>query len=408
MNKFLQTIGKIIAGVFAFLFVLTALLSILFVTMGSRLFNPSLYKNALLDQQAYENLPEIIGDMIVASVTYDPCAGNPIRCEQMAPELAACYLQELGGERFAQLTSGEAEPLAAEHLLIQACFEQFGIRLDDPDQAGGIPVFLRNLTARNWATVIQRLLPPGELQGMIEPLLDDTFAYLEGDAGQVRLSLVNFKERLAGATGDEVLLELITSQPDCTDMLMSLISGELPLEELGVCNPPELLLPFVVTSARTVLDEALATIPDEVVILPAKSQAAAGDGPFNGDPVRALRLLRLVLFLSPLVPLGFLGLLTLFGVRSLKGWLRWWGVPFTITGGVVLVGSLKILLLWQPAWERWVTPRFPVYLGEGFAGLVHGLAGYLLRDLALWMGLAGLLLLLVGVAAWLGARVIKK
>ena len=51
---------------------------------------------------------------------------------------------------------------------------------------------------------------------------------------------------------------------------------------------------------------------------------------------------------------------------------------------------------------------FPVYLGQGFARLVHGLAGYLLRDLALWMGLAGLLLLLVGLAMWVVARVGKK
>ena len=111
MRKFLHITSQIIAGAFAVLFVLTALLSILLVTMGSRLFNPNLYKTALLDQEAYEELPEIIGEMLVSSASYDPCAENPIRCEEMAPELAACYIEELGGERFTQLTSGEAEPL---------------------------------------------------------------------------------------------------------------------------------------------------------------------------------------------------------------------------------------------------------------------------------------------------------
>jgi hypothetical protein len=73
-----------------------------------------------------------------------------------------------------------------------------------------------------------------------------------------------------------------------------------------------------------------------------------------------------------------------------------------------VVGSLALLFFWQPAWERWVMPRFPVYLGEGFSGLVHGLAGYLLRDLAMWMGLAGLLLLLVGLILWVLARIGKR
>jgi hypothetical protein len=408
MKNILQTMGKIFAGLFAFLFVLTALLSIPMVTVGSRLLNPNLYKHALLDQQAYEQLPEIIGEMIVASASYDPCAEDPIRCEEMAPALAACYIQELGSERFAQLTSGEEQPLATEQQLIQACFEQFGHAAAEPAETGGMPVYLETLTAGDWATVIQRLLPPGELQGMVEPLLDDTFAYLQGDTGRVSLSLVTFKERLAGATGDEVLRALITSQPDCTDVLLSLITGELLLDDLTLCNPPALLLPLAISTTRLALDEAINTIPDEILILPPRTQAAAGEGASSGDLVRAFRLARLVLFLSPLLPLLCLGLLTLFGVRSLKGWLRWWGIPFSMAGGIVLVGSLALLLFWQPAWDKWVLPRFPVYLGEGFSDLVRGLAGTVTRDLTLWMGLAGLLLLLAGVAAWVGVKFIKR
>ena len=143
----------------------------------------------------------------------------------MAPELVVCYLEELGSERFTLLTGGKAEPEPIEQELIQACFEQFGSREGENSVEGGMPFFLKTLTASDWASIIQRLLPPGELQGMVEPLLDDTFAYLKGDTERVSLSLVVFKERLAGATGDEWLQELITAQPDCTDMRLSLISG---------------------------------------------------------------------------------------------------------------------------------------------------------------------------------------
>ena len=82
---------------------------------------------------------------------------------------------------------------------------------------------------------------------------------------------------------------LIASQPDCTDVLLDLITGELPMDELTLCNPPELLLPFVISTTRTVLDEAIATIPDEVVFLPPRNRADAGEESVSADPGQVFR-----------------------------------------------------------------------------------------------------------------------
>jgi hypothetical protein len=403
MKRFFRILAKSTAVFFAVLFVLTALLSLVLVTLGSRLFNPNLYKSALKNQQVYDSLPVIIGDMLVASVTYDPCVANPLACEGLSPELSTCYLQELGVERYAALASGEAEPDEAERILIQDCLDQYGSRTEDASAEGGIPIYLKNLTADNWAAIIRGILPPGELQIMVEDTLEGVFAYLKGDAERVTISMQTVKDRLSGATGDEVLRELITSQQDCTDELLAIITGERSMDELVLCNPPALLLPLALSTTHIMLDEAITSIPDEAVILPPK-----GGDTGAGDAMLGVRWARLIMNLSPLLPLVFLGLVTLFGVRSRKGWLRWWGVPFTITGGIALVGSLKMILLWRYAWEKWVTPRFPAYLGEAVAPLAQGLTGFIVRDLALWIGLWGLILFLVGLAAWILARFIKE
>ena len=361
------------------------------------------YKAALLKEDVYAGLPDIIGEMLVASATYDPCAENPIRCEEMAPAMAACYIRELGDERFVKLASGETEPLPAEQRLIQACFDQHGSLAADTNDEGGIPLYLKNLRAEDWAAVIRHILPPGELQTMTEEALDGVFAYLKGDAARAVLSLGTIKDRLEGATGDEVLRQLITAQPKCTDELIDLITGKRTMDELVLCNPPELLLPLALSTTRLMLNEAIATIPDEVVLLPPK-----GDGTGAADAQLWVRRARLIMFLSPLLPVLFLGLVTLFGVRSPKGWLRWWGIPFSITGGLAALGSLSTTLAWKPAWEKWVMPRFPAYLGENFSSLVRDLAGSLVNDLSLWLGLAGLLLLLLGIALWVGAKFARK
>jgi len=56
-------------------------------------------------------------------------------------------------------------------------------------------------------------------------------------------------------------------------------------------------------------------------------------------------LIRLAIRLSPLLPLALLLLVTLFGVRSLKGFLRWWGIPLLIVGVIAVVGAAMIPLL---------------------------------------------------------------
>ena len=69
---------------------------------------------------------------------------------------------------------------------------------------------------------------------------------------------------------------------------------------------------------------------------------------------------------SPLLPVLFLGLLTLFGVRSLKGLLLWWGIPFMIAGLSALALALLGLPIVTWAWNYYIDVRIPYVLDRAF------------------------------------------
>ncbi|MGZ6347325.1 MAG: hypothetical protein ACXWNC_07170, partial [Anaerolineales bacterium] len=92
MRKSFTVIARIIAGIFAALFVISAVLAILLTTLNGQMFNSKLYKNALVKQNIYERLPEIVGAAITSSTAYDSCAQNQLACSMdgASPELQTC------------------------------------------------------------------------------------------------------------------------------------------------------------------------------------------------------------------------------------------------------------------------------------------------------------------------------
>jgi hypothetical protein len=56
-----------------------------------------------------------------------------------------------------------------------------------------------------------------------------------------------------------------------------------------------------------------------------------------------LKQIRPFVYLILLLPAALLLLVTLFGVRSFKCWLRWWGIPFLFVG--LIAGGLAVIAL---------------------------------------------------------------
>jgi hypothetical protein len=244
---------------------------------------------------------------------------------------------------------------------------------------------------------------------MAESILDDIFAYLNGDIEQVSVSLVALKDRLTGPAGTDLIMEFITSQPPCTEEELAQMTSETSGENMVICNPPDDMLPFVVTMLHMQLEDVASELPDEAVIIKPYTPVTSspGGGPLGDDPLTSIRMVRLILRLTPLLPLVFLLLVTLFGVRSLKDWMRWWGIPLFFSGAITLGLGIASTPALNKVWNQFIEPRIPVFLTTDVVTLGRDLIQYIAHDIIERIILQALVLLLIGLAAWIGSFFIK-
>lgn len=265
----MRTFGQFLAGICAILFIISTVLALILFNVEAKAFSSATYKQAFADQRLYERMPAILATALTTS---------------MGQNISA------------------------------------------------VP-FLRILTPEDWQNTISILLPPDQLKATADNALDGTFDYLNGRTSSASVSLVPVKAQLAGPSGMNVVLQILSRQPACTteqltQMAMGLLGGEIAL-----CNPPQeaigLMTPFIQSQLQTMTT----LIPNEVTIIP---------GTLSGtpqDPRLRLDRIRFLIRLTPLLPVLLLFALTIFGVRSFADWLSWWGWPFMIAGvGSVLIG----------------------------------------------------------------------
>lgn len=288
LEALVNVIAKALALICAVLFVVTALGALVLFNAGQQLLNPAPYKRALAQQHIYERLPALAAADLAASV-------------------------EEAGE--------EALPF------------QFASQED-------------------FERILSDLLPPQWLREQAERVVDQTFAYLASDDEKASLviSLVEVKERLSGPAGTDALLRLVRSWPPCSaDELtawQALAATGEPPEEMPTCRPPEEMMDEVAALMPQFARQMAAEIPDTLDL--ARSSDSEG---VASDPRPAFRMARLAVMLSPLVPLGFLLLVVVFGVRSWRGMLNWWGAPLLVVGlvGLGMAGAILPAFQWMLA-----------------------------------------------------------
>jgi len=197
--------------------------------------------------------------------------------------------------------------------------------------------FLNAVKAEDWQNIISTLLPPEELNALADNALDSTFNYLNGKTNSATISLLPLKAHLVGDSGVNVVVQLLHLQPSCTpeqltQMALGLLGGQITL-----CNPPEQAVGLMTPLIEAQLQTMITIFPNDVTFI---SDVRSGT---PADPRLKLNTLRSAIKLSLFLPFLFLFGITVFAVRSLTGWLYWWGWPLMITGGVstliALVGS---------------------------------------------------------------------
>jgi hypothetical protein len=329
-------LARFLAFLCAILFVIATVSALFLFTTGHQLLSPGIYKQALREQDIYARFPALAADVLASSQPYRPCAAEPQdpRCQ------------------------GEGE--------------------NDPAEAvpGGPPAYLAAIERDDWEAVLAELVSPAWIQAQTESVFDQLFPILLGtrpSSTVVKFSLVELKSRLRGEPGMRAIRRLISAQPPCTPDQLARFSAEIgSISEAGEllgCHPPEAVLEEMSPIFVATLDKVVEDIPDQAsfslrgldsaaegeALSPAPESQPSG-GP-SGGLYQLVRVIRWVTQLSPLLPAAFLLLVTLFGVRSRKGWLRWWGIPFLIAGGLACGCALAAL----PAANQFL---FPSAFGE--------------------------------------------
>ncbi len=416
-------IARSIAALLAVLFILATILVLLLLNMDHVLLNAGTYKRALAANKVYEKLPGLLADQfeMLRNFLADPCAGDPLGCaiEGASPKLQGCLMQTLGPDAYEAIGSGKRGPSETELQASQSCLDQFGGGGSGPKPGntlsgtGGPMTFINNLTPDDWRALVTSLLPAEDLRQMTETTLDQVFAYLNGRADTAKLSLVKLKARLAGGSGRDLVLLLMNAQPPCTEEQLATINaadfsaqGQAPI----FCAATGAARDRLLGELQGQLDQAAARIPDEAVLIKPLSTTdpSAGSGPLGRDPVKALGILRLGIHLSPLLPVTLLLLVTLFGVRSIKSWLLWWGIPLFIAGLIALCLGIAALPGLNWAWTHYAAPRIPpMFSSSSLVSIGLDVLRFVVRDLANWITIESGLLAALGLGAIVGSFFVK-
>ncbi len=123
--------------------------------------------------------------------------------------------------------------------------------------------------------------------------------------------------------------------------MLNLLNAALGFDDLSsvpLCRPSESVLTLGESAIRESLKVVADKLPDNTSTLVEKALPGIENG--LAATQRSLQLLRTLTQLSPIIPLCLLLLITLLVVRSLKGFLKWWGIPLVSVALITFICSL--------------------------------------------------------------------
>lgn len=323
----MRFLARFLAVVLAAAFVVATVVVVFVRPLGTRLLAPQAYKEVLREKQVAERLPALAADMLAKGIAN-------------------------GG--------GTAKP-----------------------GAGDFSGFLSGFEQNDLETLLGAVLPADYVRGQLDGAIDQFFGYVNSEAARpsVTLSFVELKRRLSGGVLEDAYVKVLQRKPPCvTD------TGVLPV----ACCPPAERLPEVRGRFREMIAPAVKEMPDSVDLFAVRDGGQA-DRVFAmvGQVRGRLRIYATLARWGWVVPVVLLLGVAVFGVRSLRGLLLWWGVPCLIAGGVAVMCALPGAALGDLFFQWLIKPQLPAEAVFGVAmGVVLVVLGAALKT-ATYLALGG-------------------
>jgi len=287
--------SSVVAVISTLMFVLIFSMAFPIYSLSGSMLNSRLYAHALESQDVYDRFPELFG-------------------QQMA-----FWIQELKSDVFL------------------------------------MELFFPNIQQSDWELIAERVITREWAQAQTENMLDQVFDYAHLDRSPLTLivSFVDVKERLGGQVGYDAYLEITNAKPDCNMMELAQWLVAPMIEMLPICKLPKeanffgFSAPDPQEVAPRILADWAATLPDETNLADSLDDLSRQE---IDDLFKAIRLAHTVSAIFIGLAILFL-LLTLISpkARQLKSWLRYWGIPLLVTGGLVLLAAIlmTVFSIWQ-------------------------------------------------------------
>lgn len=133
-----------------------------------------------------------------------------------------------------------------------------------------LPVVMRGMSVQAWDAFFRTLLPEDVLKAMGDEALNSIFAYLNMQTNSAQVSLTALKTGMVSDAGAQAVFTLLKTQPDCTlqqisQMTINLLSNS----EIQFCNPPEQMLPFLTPVIQGQMQATALALPDQFTIVSA-------------------------------------------------------------------------------------------------------------------------------------------
>ncbi len=334
----LRVLARICAAICALLFVFAAVGVVFFQAAGTRFLQASIYRQALAEQQVYQRAPRLAADLAVSALQY----------RGRAPDSAR-----------------EALDLAAR------------------------------LTPADWAQLIGAIAPASYLRAQGESALDQLARSIHAETGpiSVNVSLVELKQRLTAGPAEEAFMAVLARLPAATPQQVQ-EAGTVP----AGTRPPDAMMPQVREHFREAMRSLVERMPDRF------DPFAHGPLPGVGHAVTALgdaqdTLLAIERWAgwSPALPAVLLLLIALFGVRSLRGLLLWWGIPCLAAGALAALLALPVVTVARWTYALVVAPLFPATAPATLIDAIFGVLTAVVQEImnaalvsAAWLAGAGL------------------